>query len=141
MCSRIDMPARRWPSCGRPSTRSSASAGDELLIAHERIEALLARYPLRGMKGPVGTSQDQLDLLGGDSAKLDELERRVAAELGFSRVMTSVGQVYPRSLDLDVVAALVQAGAAPASLCVTIRLMAGQELVTEGFAAGQVGSS
>lgn len=118
-----------------------ATAGDELLVALQRVEALLARYPLRGIKGPVGTSQDQLELVGGDTAKLDELERRVARELGFDRVLTSVGQVYPRSLDLDVVAALVQAAAAPSSLCLTIRLMAGQELATEGFAPGQVGSS
>jgi adenylosuccinate lyase len=118
-----------------------ATAGDELLVALDRVEDLLGRYPLRGLKGPVGTSQDQLDLLDGDTGKLDELERRVARELGFARVLTSVGQVYPRSLDLDVVAALVQACAAPSSLCVTIRLMAGHELVTEGFVPGQVGSS
>jgi adenylosuccinate lyase len=49
--------------------------------------------------------------------------------------------VYPRSLDLDVVSALVQAAAGPADLALTIRLMAGQELATEGFRPGQVGSS
>jgi adenylosuccinate lyase len=118
-----------------------ASAAQELLLAYERVAELLARYPLRGIKGPVGTAADQLDLLGGDPAKLAALESRVAAHLGFARVLTSVGQVYPRSLDLDVVAALAQAAAAPSSLATTIRLMAGQELVTEGFAAGQVGSS
>ncbi|MDP9393562.1 MAG: adenylosuccinate lyase [Actinomycetota bacterium] len=118
-----------------------ASAADELLVAYDRVAELLARYPLRGVKGPVGTSQDMLDLLGGDAAKLDELERRVAEHLGFDRVLTSVGQVYPRSLDFDVVSALVHAAAAPSSLATTIRLMAGQELVTEGFQAGQVGSS
>jgi adenylosuccinate lyase len=118
-----------------------ASAAEELLVAVERVEELLARYPLRGIKGPVGTSQDQLDLLGGDAGKLAELEARVAEHLGFQRVLTSVGQVYPRSLDLDVVSSLVQLAAGPASLATTIRLMAGQELVTEGFRAGQVGSS
>ncbi len=117
-----------------------ASAAEELLIAYDRISELIERYPLRGVKGPVGTAQDQLDLLG-DSTKLDELERAVARHLGFSRVLTSVGQVYPRSLDFDVVAALVHAAAGPSSLATTIRLMAGQELVTEGFAPGQVGSS
>jgi adenylosuccinate lyase len=118
-----------------------ASAAEELLVAVERVEELLARYPLRGIKGPVGTSQDQLDLLGGDADKLADLEARVAEHLGFQRVLTSVGQVYPRSLDLDVVSSLVQLAAGPASLATTIRLMAGQELVTEGFRAGQVGSS
>ncbi|WP_333769869.1 adenylosuccinate lyase [Streptomyces sp. IBSBF 2435] len=118
-----------------------ATAADELLVAFERVEDLLGRYPLRGIKGPVGTAQDMLDLLGGDSGKLAELEQRVAAHLGFSRAFTSVGQVYPRSLDYDVVTALVQLAAAPSSLARTIRLMAGHELVTEGFKPGQVGSS
>lgn len=118
-----------------------ASAADELIVALERVEDLLARYPLRGIKGPVGTAQDMLDLLDGHNAKLAELEQRIATHLGFSKVLTSVGQVYPRSLDFDVVSALVQASAAPSSLATTIRLMAGNELVTEGFKPGQVGSS
>jgi adenylosuccinate lyase len=118
-----------------------ASVADELLVAHARLEDLLDRYPLRGIKGPVGTAQDMLDLLGGDAAKLAALEERVAHHLGFSRVLASVGQVYPRSLDFDVVYALAQTAAAPSSLATTIRLMAGHELVTEGFRPGQVGSS
>jgi adenylosuccinate lyase len=118
-----------------------ATVADELLVALDRLDALIDRYPLRGMKGPVGTSQDMLDLLGGDSARLDELEQRMAAHLGFEHVMTSVGQVYPRSLDYDVLTCLVQLAAAPSSLAKTIRLMAGHELVTEGFRPGQVGSS
>src|SRR3954470_14589599 len=118
-----------------------ATVADELLVALQRVEELLARYPLRGIKGPMGTSQDMLDLLGGDATKLEELEQRVARHLGFEHVLTSVGQVYPRSLDFDVVSALVQLVAAPSNLATTIRLMAGQELVTEGFVEGQVGSS
>ena len=118
-----------------------ASAAEELLVAFDRVEQLIGRYPLRGIKGPVGTAQDQLDLLGGDAAKLAELERRVAGHLGFDRVLTSVGQVYPRSLDFDVLSSLVQLAAGPSSLATTIRLMAGNETVTEGFKAGQVGSS
>jgi adenylosuccinate lyase len=118
-----------------------ANAGEELLVALGRLDELLERYPLRGIKGPVGTQQDMLDVLGGDADKLDQLERRVAAHLGFATTLDNVGQVYPRSLDLDVVAALVQAASGPTSLATTIRLMAGHELVTEGFGEGQVGSS
>lgn len=118
-----------------------ANAGQELLAALERVEGLLARYPLRGLKGPVGTQQDQLDLLGGDADKLARLERAVASHLGFERVLDNVGQVYPRSLDLEVVSALLQAVSGPSSLATTLRLMAGQELATEGFKPGQVGSS
>jgi adenylosuccinate lyase len=118
-----------------------ANAGEELLQAFRRVDELIARYPLRGLKGPVGTQQDQLDLLDGDLDRLDRLEAAVAEHLGFAEVLDNVGQVYPRSLDLDVVAALVQAASGPANLAKSIRLMAGQELATEGFQPGQVGSS
>ncbi|WP_407441521.1 adenylosuccinate lyase [Rhodococcus sp. (in: high G+C Gram-positive bacteria)] len=118
-----------------------ASAADELLLALQRVRELIERYPLRGIKGPMGTAQDMLDLLGGDAVKLAQLEEKIAQHLGFSHVFTSVGQVYPRSLDHDVLSALVQVGAAPSSFAHTIRLMAGHELVTEGFQPGQVGSS
>jgi adenylosuccinate lyase len=118
-----------------------ATVADELMVALERVEDLLGRYPLRGIKGPMGTAQDMLDLLDGDADRLDELERRVAGHLGFDRVLDSVGQVYPRSLDFDVLSSLVQLVAAPSNLATTVRLMAGHELVTEGFQEGQVGSS
>ena len=118
-----------------------ASAAEETLIALKRIRELIARYPLRGVKGPMGTGQDMLDLFGGNEERLGDLERRVAEHLGFAGVLDSVGQVYPRSLDYDAVSALVQLGAGPSSLAHTIRLMAGHELATEGFAPGQVGSS
>ncbi|MGI9578486.1 MAG: adenylosuccinate lyase [Microthrixaceae bacterium] len=118
-----------------------ASAGEELLLALSALRSLIDSYPLRGLKGPVGTQQDQLDLLDGDTDAVDRLEASVARHLGFEGVLGSVGQVYPRSLDLQVVSTLAQLVAGPASLATTIRLMAGNELVTEGFAEGQVGSS
>lgn len=117
-----------------------ANAGQELLCAFGRLEDLLARYPLRGLKGPVGTQQDQLDLLGSQE-RLEQLEDSVARHLGFAHSLTNVGQVYPRSLDFEVVSCLLQLASGPANLAKTIRLMAGQELATEGFKKGQVGSS
>lgn len=117
-----------------------ANAAEELIQAYARVDELIARYPLRGIKGPMGTQQDLLDLLGS-ADKVDRLEEKVAAHLGFDAALQSVGQVYPRSLDLDVVSALLQVAAGPASFCTTLRLMAGNEVVTEGFKEGQVGSS
>ena len=117
-----------------------ASAAEELLFAYERLTSLQDRYPMRGIKGPVGTAQDSIDLLGSTEAH-QKLESAIAAELGFNRVLDSTGQVYPRSLDYDVLTTLVQIATAPSSLATSIRLMAGAELVTEGFKAGQVGSS
>ena len=117
-----------------------ADAAAETMLGFARVAELLDRYPLRGIKGPVGTRLDQLDLLGSAEA-VDELERLVAEHLGFGGVLDASGQTYPRSLDLDVVAALVQAVSGPASLATTVRLMAGYGLVSEGFRDGQVGSS
>ena len=117
-----------------------AMFGEELLRGYERLEALLAGYPLRGIKGAVGTRLDQISLLGG-AAQAEALEREIARLLGFARVLDNVGQVYPRSLDFEVVSALYQTGAALADFAKSMRLMAGHELVSEGFQQGQVGSS
>ncbi|MEX2280826.1 MAG: adenylosuccinate lyase, partial [Acidimicrobiia bacterium] len=129
------------PAQGVTLGKRFANAAEELLTGFEAVESLLERLPLRGIKGPVGTQQDLLDLFGGDADRVDQLENRVATALGFSRMLTSVGQVYPRSLDFAVVSTLLQVAGGPASLATTIRLMAGADLATEGFQAGQVGSS
>ena len=118
-----------------------ASTAEEVLQAYQRLSDLVVRYPMRGIKGPVGTSQDMLDLLGSPAA-VASLEASVVREVsGTTNLLDSVGQVYPRSLDYEVVSALVQLAAGPSSLATTIRLMAGAELATEGFQPGQVGSS
>lgn len=118
-----------------------AMFGAEMLVAGQQLGDLIASYPVRGLKGAVGTQLDQLSLFGGDAAKVLELENRVAAHLGIHRIFTNVGQVYPRSLDLQVVAALNAVASGPSSFAKTLRLMAGHELASEGFAKGQVGSS
>ena len=140
--SALVMAARTHNVPAQPTTlgKRFADAASEALIGYERIAGLLARYPLRGMKGAVGTRAEQLDLLGSPAAAA-EMERLTAEHCGFGRVLPTSAQVYPRSLDLDVVSALVQAVSAPSSLALTLRLMAGHELVSEGFRAGQVGSS
>lgn len=118
-----------------------AMFGEEMLAAFTRLDDLAARYPGRGLKGAVGTQLDQFTLLGGDAKKVARLEQRVLKHLGFKKAFGAVGQVYPRSLDFEVVSALHQVGAAAASFATTLRLMAGQGLLTEGFQKGQVGSS
>jgi len=118
-----------------------ASAAEETLHAYSKLNSLIAEYPLRGIKGPVGTSQDVLDLFDNDEKKVQKLEQIVAKHLRFENVLTSVGQIYPRSIDFDVISTLFLISAGPSSLATSIRLMAGHDLVTEGFKEGQVGSS
>jgi adenylosuccinate lyase len=115
-----------------------ATCAEELLFAHSALKELIARLPFRGIKGPVGTSQDALDVMGEDFANL---EKSIAEEFGFENTWVSVGQIYPRSVDFEVVSKLLQIASAPSSMAMTIRLMAGSGLVSEGFKAGQVGSS
>jgi adenylosuccinate lyase len=115
-----------------------ASCAEELLFAHTALKELIARLPLRGIKGPVGTSQDIIDAMGKDFATL---EKSISVEFGFENTWSSVGQIYPRSVDFEVVSKLLQIASAPSSMATTIRLMAGAGLVSEGFKAGQVGSS
>ncbi len=118
-----------------------AMFGGEMLVAYVRLEGLLASYPLRGIKGPVGTQLDMRTLFSGDEKAVRSLEEEIASQLGFSCVLDNVGQVYPRSLDFEVVSALYQMASGPSSFAKTIRLMAGHELAAEGFRKGQVGSS
>jgi adenylosuccinate lyase len=118
-----------------------AMFGVEMLSALAGLEDLLGRYPLRGLKGAVGTQLDLLTLFGGDAEKVMALEGEIARGLGFSAVLGAVGQVYPRSLDFAVLSAVYQLAAGPSSFATTLRLMAGLDLASEGFKEGQVGSS
>jgi adenylosuccinate lyase len=118
-----------------------AMFGEEMFAAYGSLEALIATYPARGLKGAVGTRLDQITLFEGDAAKARSLEDKVLHHLGMPRAWDAVGQVYPRSLDFRVVSVLCELASGPSSFAKTLRLMAGHELASEGFAKGQVGSS
>ncbi len=135
--------ARTHNVAAQPTTlgKRVAMFGEELLGSLAALDAVLAGYAVRGLKGAVGTQMDQLSLFDGDAGKVAELEQRVVAHLGMPAVWSNVGQVYPRSLDFRVVAALTDLASGPASFCKTLRLMAGHETASEGFAPGQTGSS
>ena len=136
------MVARTHNVAAQPTTlgKRFAQLGEEFSLALANLRSVRDRFALRGIKGPVGSQQDQIDLLGSPEAARS-LENSIAAGLGVPNVLGAVGQVYPRSLDYEVVSALVQLAAAPANLALLVRLMAGHDLATEGFQPGQVGSS
>ncbi len=127
----------------QPTTlgRRFAMFGEDLLLALNRLDQLIENYPARGLKGAVGTQADQLAFFDGDAAKVEELETRVLQHLGFKNLLIAPGQIYPRSLDFEVVGALFQLASGPGGFATTLRLMAGQELASEGFGKNQVGST
>lgn len=118
-----------------------AMFGEEMLLGYQALDALIQSYPARGLKGAVGTRLDQITLFNGDVSKARALEERVLHHLGIHAALDCVGQVYPRSLDMQVISTLCHVASGPSSFAKTLRLMAGHELASEGFAKGQVGSS
>ncbi|MGB0272973.1 MAG: adenylosuccinate lyase [Opitutales bacterium] len=118
-----------------------AMFGEDLLCAVRELDRTIDNYPVRGLKGPVGTQMDLLTLFEGDSEKVEALENRILDHLGVGAALDTVGQVYPRGLDFEVVSVFVRLASGPSSFAKTLRIMAGHELASEGFAKGQVGSS
>ncbi|WP_269524347.1 adenylosuccinate lyase [Coraliomargarita parva] len=118
-----------------------AMFGEDLLCAARELDRIIDNYPVRGLKGPVGTQMDLLTLFGGDREKVASLEDSILDHLGVGAALDTVGQVYPRGLDFEVVSIFVRLASGPSSFSKTLRIMAGHELASEGFAKGQVGSS
>lgn len=121
--------------------RRIAMFAEETLDAFQALEDVIGRYAVRGLKGAVGTQLDQLSLFGGSTDTVRAVEDAVMAHLGIPRRFEACGQVYPRSQDFRVVSALCDLASGPGSFCRTLRLMAGHETASEGFAKGQTGSS
>ena len=139
----IVITARTHNVAAQPTTlgKRFAMFAEELTGSLSALEYLIQNYPVRGLKGATGTQLDQINLFGGDLKKVAALEQKVAHHLGLPRSFTAVGQVYPRSLDYRVVSGLCDLASGPSSFAKTMRLMAGHELASEGFAPGQTGSS
>ncbi len=135
--------ARTHNVAAQPTTfgKRLSMFGEELLLAFNRLDQMIERYPVRGLKGAVGTQMDTLSLLADDDSAVAKLESLVSQHLGLPATLRNVGQVYPRSLDMEVIGCLNQLAASPSSFCKTLRLMAGHETASEGFAKGQTGSS
>ena len=139
----LPVTARTHNVPAQPSTfgKRLAMFGEELLFAFRELNQAIEDYPVRGLKGPVGTQSDLLSLFNGDASKVASLESSILDHLGINNKLDAVGQVYPRSLDFKIISILVRLAAGPSSFAKTLRIMAGHELASEGFAKGQVGSS
>ena len=113
----------------------------DYMLDLERLDFELERLPFYGCKGATGTGASFLALFDGNAAKASELERRIAADMGFDRVLPITGQTYTRKIDsflLNVLSGLAQSAA---KMATDLRLMAHEKEFDEPFTEGQVGSS
>jgi adenylosuccinate lyase len=118
--------------------RRFAMWAEELLFARQHLVQFLDRLPMRGIKGAIGTGQDMRQLLGDSATQIDGFLQDL---FGLNEVLITPSQVYPRSIDFEMVSLLSQIAAAPSNLATNIRLLAGLGLANEGFSKDQVGSS
>jgi len=107
----------------------------------QEIEYRRQGLRFRGIRGATGTQATFLTLLKGDARKVAQLEKKVAAKLGFAACEPVCGQTYTRKIDAEVAAALAGIAAGAHKFANDIRLLAGMKEIEEPFEASQVGSS
>jgi len=113
----------------------------DFLLDFERLEREIEQLPFRSVKGTTGTQASFLELFDGDHAKCRELEKSVAAAMGFDRVIAVSGQTYTRKIDYFVMALLSGIAQSAAKMATDIRLLANLKEVEEPFEKKQIGSS
>ncbi len=113
----------------------------ELLLDAEELLHRLGTLQFRGVKGTTGTQASFLELFDGDDDKVRELDARVAAQMGFTRVFPITGQTYPRKQDAQVLAALAGVAQSAAKFATDLRLLQHEGEMLEPFESDQVGSS
>lgn len=113
----------------------------DLVLDLAEIEHRLASLRARSTKGTTGTQASFLKLFGGDHDKVVQLERLVAAKMGFDDTYAVTGQTYSRKVDAQVVDTLSGVSQSAHKAATDWRLLAGRKEVEEPFEAHQVGSS
>ena len=114
---------------------------NELLMDLEEVEYRLSNLKLLGCKGTTGTQASFLELFAGDQDKVLELDRKIAAEMGFDLVQPVSGQTYTRKVDSAILATLSGIAQSAHKFATDLRLLCHMKEVEEPFEKNQVGSS
>ena len=94
-----------------------------------------------GCRGTTGTEASFMELFEGDTAKIDEMNRMIAADFGFDRLFDVCGQTYPRKTDSRILNALSSVAQSLYRMANDIRLLQHDRQVEEPFEKNQIGSS
>jgi adenylosuccinate lyase len=114
---------------------------NELLMDYEEIQHRLDTLALLGSKGTTGTQASFMELLGGDSRKVRQIEQDIAADMGIARVVPVSGQTYSRKMDDQVVAVLSGIAQTASKFSYDLRLLQSYKEMEEPFEKHQIGSS
>ncbi len=114
---------------------------NELLMDVEELTHRLDTLALLGSKGTTGTQASFVELLGGDSAKIRQIELDIAADVGVPRVVPVSGQTYSRKMDYQVLSALSGIAQSASKFSNDLRLLQGFKEMEEPFEKSQIGSS
>lgn len=114
---------------------------NDLLMDLEEVEFRISHMALLGSKGTTGTQASFLELFNGDHGKVRVLEEKIAAELGFDRIVPVSGQTYSRKVDAAVLATLSGIAQSASKFATDLRLLCHLKEVEEPFEKSQIGSS
>ena len=120
--------------------RASLWLQDLVSDLHE-IDFALGNIRFLGCRGTTGTEASFMDLFEGDGAKIDEMNRMIAADFGFEEVFDVCGQTYPRKVDSRILNALSSVAQSLYRMANDIRLLQHDRQVEEPFEKNQIGSS
>lgn len=115
-----------------------ASWAEELKFALDNLGNFLNRLPFKGVHGAVGTNLDLIRLLNEGEI---QFQGELSKELDFNDSLVAPTQIYPRSIDFELVSSLFQLIAAPSNIALNIRLLSGLGHASEGLTEGKTGSS
>ena len=107
----------------------------------EELEFVISNMKFLGCRGTTGTEASFLDLFDGDTAKIDEMNRRISAEFGFAQCFDVCGQTYPRKVDSRILNCLSSIAQSCYRMANDIRLLQHDRQVEEPFEKNQIGSS
>ena len=113
----------------------------DLLADLEELDFVLSHMKFLGCRGTTGTEASFVDLFDGDTAKIDEMNRQIAAEFGFDTCFAVCGQTYPRKADSRILNCLSAIAQSCYRMANDIRLLQHDRQVEEPFEKNQIGSS
>lgn len=113
----------------------------DLKMDLDEIDDTIRAVKFLGCRGTTGTEASFLSLFNGDSAKIDEMNRRIAGRFGFTELFDVCGQTYPRKLDSRILNVLSSVAQSAYRFANDIRLLQHLRQVEEPFEKEQVGSS